>query len=243
MTDNPGTGQTGLIGKTEHTPEKMENLLLIMKKPGFLLFLFYAAFLILFCCKSASGSTSIMYFDPKSEVRISTSIKRARLSVPIYRIGVAKISGKRIGVIQFGIKDYQSVSEIARNAIELIFSSFGAGIDLDRVDIYGTDKPDMKGRKGVVLFSVSAKKEDIHKVDFSLPSTDALKVFGLVYYSETIPDKPKSWIKSIKKQYYLFRLEKIFKKLQNLKIQREKQKQKMLQKQKQQQKKKQEKGK
>jgi hypothetical protein len=103
----------------------------------------------------------------------------------------------------------------------MIFSAYGTGTDIDRLDLYGTDKPDVKGkkgRKGLVLFSISAKKEDFHKVDYSLPSAEALKVFGLTFYSETITDTPKSWVKSIKRQYYLFRLEKLFKKMQNIKM-------------------------
>jgi hypothetical protein len=152
---------------------------------------------------------------------LSKSLKRARLSVPVYRLGVSCIGGQRIAVIQFGVPAHISKSEISRNAVEMIFSAYGTGTDIDRLDLYGTDKPDVKGkkgRKGLVLFSISAKKEDFHKVDYSLPSAEALKVFGLTFYSETITDTPKSWVKSIKRQYYLFRLEKLFKKMQNIKM-------------------------
>ncbi len=140
----------------------------------------------------------ILYHSPEIEMMLSQALKNASLSVPIYKIGVEKLDGAKMAVIQFGVKKEISRSEIARNALEIISLCFAYDSRMRRVDVYGTDKPDVPDRKGEILFSVCAERRNFNMINFKLPSMKALEVLGLVYYSDEIYDIPARWIDFLK---------------------------------------------
>ena len=169
---------------------------LILKKSLAVIIIFFFVFTPAFAQKNF-----ILYHSPKDEMLISHSLKSAHLSVSIYKIGVANIDGSKMALVQFGINKEISRSEVARNAMEIISRCFAYNPRLLRVDIYGTDKPDVPGRKGEIMFSVSAKREKFLKLNSNLSSKSKLKQLGLVYYSDSVYDVPARWLDYLYEYY------------------------------------------
>ena len=140
----------------------------------------------------------ILYHSPRIEMMLSQALKNASLSVPIFKIGVEQLNKDRMAVIQFGVDQKISRSEIARNAIEIISLCFAYDPEMRRIDVYGTDKPDVPDRKGEILFSVSAERKSFEKINFKLPSIQAMEALGLIYYSDAVYDTPARWIDFLK---------------------------------------------
>lgn len=170
----------------------MQNFLRIL----WTIFLFLTIFFPAYADKS--DKPYILYHSPEIEMMLSQALKDASLSVPIYKIGVEQLNGDRMAVVQFGVDKEISRSEIARNALEILGLCFAYDPGIRRIDVYGTDKPDVPDRKGEILFSVSAERKNFGRVNFKLPSLKALEVLGLVYYSDSVYDTPARWIDFLK---------------------------------------------
>lgn len=176
--------------------QKNKSIKKIIIEIALTIFLFMTANFPAFADKSEKPY--ILYHSPEIEMVLSQALKDASLSVPIYKIGVEQLNGEAMAVVQFGVDNKISRSEIARNALEIISLCFAYDSGMRRIDVYGTDKPDVPDRKGEILFSVSAERRNFGKVNFKLPSIKALEVLGLVYYSDSVYDTPARWIDFLK---------------------------------------------
>jgi len=164
----------------------------------FNLMIFFLFSLIPFSPGAFAEKPYILYHSPEIEMILSQALKDAPLSVPIYKIGVEQLDGKRMAVVQFGVDNEISRSEVARNALLIVSLCFAYDSKMERVDVYGTDKADVPDRKGEIRFSVSADRTKFHKVNFKSTSMDALETLGLVYYSDSVYDIPVSWLDFLK---------------------------------------------
>jgi len=174
--------------------------MLVNKSANIFLVLFILILIGNACCDC--GKTHILYHCPPSEMKISSALKAKDINVPIFKIGVGDEGKVKIALIQIGISKRLTRSELARNVLEIIKNSFKVEPTLDRIDIYGSDRPDTKKSKGDVLFSISALQEDVKKIDSHKSSLKNLRVFGLIYISDKIKDPVISWRKNAMKQIH-----------------------------------------
>jgi len=173
-------------------------------KKGNMRWIIPTIFIFLICATPVFAEKAIInYHTPGAEKIISWAFRHADIRVPIFKIGVGDEDGFRMAIVQFGVGAKLSKSELARNVMEMIGIAFAHDPKLERIDIYGSDRPDRGMDKGKVLFSVSAKREDFQRVRPEHSSINSLKKFGLVYFSDSIKDPDTNWIKLLKKHKWM----------------------------------------
>ncbi|MCL5773945.1 MAG: hypothetical protein M1536_06145 [Firmicutes bacterium] len=129
-------------------------------------------------------SPSLMQFFPPAEMKLSIALRRARLHLPVYRIGVAHNGFYRAALVHFWAGKSKSRKLIEAQALRIILTAFRTDPSLSEVDIVAISQRQTEEFKPDVLFSVMAERKILPKIKYNKLTTYwILHQFGMVRYS------------------------------------------------------------
>ncbi len=124
------------------------------------------------------------WLSPGVEQKVAEALRKAKLPLPVLRIGVGESAGVRVAGIQFLAGHHPSKKMLVREAVRIIQAVYRADPDLRQVDVWGVDERESKLRKPRTLFSVSAGRGDLVRLPGCRTDEERLRQFGLVGFGK-----------------------------------------------------------
>lgn len=129
-------------------------------------------------------SPTLMHLYPPSEMKLSIALRRARLHLPVYRIGVAHNGFYRVALVHFWAGKSKSRKLIEVQALRIIMTAFRTNPSLSEVDVVAISQRQTEEFKPDVLFSVMAERKILPKIKYNkFTPYWILHQFGMVRYS------------------------------------------------------------
>lgn len=133
------------------------------------------------------GRIRLMYLDSEDELRAAIVLKRLKLKVPVYRLGIARSGDKQFAMVRFGVADSDR-RVIGRESLRMVRKLFALLPELRQVDLQGVSEPETKEHKPDILFTASIRRVQLSRTAASLPPMAQLKNTGEVWFEHSIPE-------------------------------------------------------